>query len=1170
MKRNLFAIFLAVIVVVALVFAVAPTTQAATVIEAKANDEVIDVQQNSTVDLKGFKNVTVNVTSETAVELSFVDTSFMLADGDLDLTGDNAGTVKITGNYTVKDWVQYGDYKYLKVENGDTLSFHPFNLSITRLGINTTKNAVCIKAVFIANDVVAKLIDEKGEIGVHNYSLKDHPEYAEKEYTPIDRKFGEKNGIDRYYSLMGSLDQENLTSFNTLGAYLKLGELTIDSLQTVDITPKDVLANINQSYETFSDAKKAMLVNMIGDKAYLEHYCVNFVPGSASKHTWSYNYAWEGAKCTATRICGCAEAESETVSGQILGISPATKTTAGKASYAATFENAYFNENFKSVEQIPAGTPFSITAGGTQHYAFDGVTAGKNYYIEIKVNAPSAAGYVGIAHWGDDQNYFYDTVSSYGAENYYHKFSGVVNGAGRVYGEPAKYFEGNNHNGLTGVNFAESGMTITSVRTDDRIYTFINGKRIATYVVEDEIAAMDTIPVLYFYDASGTYYDGEISNISIVCGAEAAVAKVAELNTGSAFNYVATPNWQQSKLDATFNDDGGFSYAYDSSNTTTGRRFFNGVNDRVFLADDYYYQYEISGDMAFENVSDSYGLFFNWINTKTLSSTIDYKHEVNFCMHMNGGPLNRLTFDKGNGATGDGLKGGWVSNTTEFGGQNNLTDNSAWQEAIKGGLIIRIERTVVNSTTDSYVFTVIAKSNPDLVIKSTPIEVSNADFGGYNWILFGTQSIDCTISNVQFGKPVKEDPDAGKLPVDESFTLTEGGRQHYEFAGINASKNYYIQMQLSAPTTAGYVGVAHWADADNYFYDVVSYDATENYYHAFASAVNGAGRVYEEPAKYYEGKTVTDFGTNGMTITSVRTGDRIYTFINGVRIATYLIEEELAAMDLVPALYFCDRSGNYYNGEISNITIVTGETEAIAKVAELTTGSSFDYVNTPNFDLDKQNGSTKNVHTDATFNDNGFTYAYDATVSVNDRRFATGVGDRVFMTGNYYYQYEISGDIVASTGSNVYGLFYNWINTKTLSEYTTYRHEANFVLKMNGTKLQRLTFAPGSGSNGDGLKPDGSADWVSNTTAYGGNNTLESDTAWQTAFKSGLIVRIEHTVVDGDTDSFVISVTTKDGAKTLTSTAMEVSDVTFGGYTWVQFGTQSVECTVSNVEFGHK
>ena len=47
---------------------------------------------------------------------------------------------------------------------------------------------------------------------------------------------------------------------------------------------------------------------------------------------------------------------------------------------------------------------------------------------------------------------------------------------------------------------------------------------------------------------------------------------------------------------------------------------------------------------------------------------------------------------------------------------------------------------------------VTAKSDPSLELTSTPIEVSDDTFGGYNWILFGTQSVDCTVSNVTFGR----------------------------------------------------------------------------------------------------------------------------------------------------------------------------------------------------------------------------------------------------------------------------------------------------------------------------------------------------------------------------------------------------------------------------------
>ena len=1095
MKRNLFAIFLAVMLVAALVIVASPNSKAADadVITAVADTEYNITDNSKVFDLNGQKNVTVNIAS--GVTLSVIDSA------NMELDGATAGELTKTGDGKIASVTLYGNYRYLAVETDGKYAFHPFNMAITRRGVNTKQKTISLEAQFVANNVVRDMITDFGIKNITKntcHSAKPNFDF-EKEYADGDGVSNNtKNGAKAYYDLVGSLEQDALKEERIFCAYIKINGIDepIFGNQRVDVTPEKVLTNINGNFNNFTHKQKTLMSEMVKGTDYLETLCGSF----------------------------------------------------------ATFTG-----------KLPIDSSFSLVEGGTQHYEFEGIEASKNYYIQFTLSAPTTAGYVGVAHWGNEQNYFYDTVSDYGAENYYHTFSGVVNGEGRVYGEPAKYFEGNNHNGLTGVNFAESGMTITSVRTDDRIYTFINGKRIATYVIEDEIAAMDTIPVLYFYDASGTYYDGEISNISIVCGAEAAVAKVAELNTGSAFNYVATPNWHQSKLDATFNDDGGFSYAYDSSNTTTARRFFNGVNDRVFLADDYYYQYEISGDMAFENVSDSYGLFFNWINTKTLSSTIDYKHEVNFCMNLNGGPLGRLTFDKGKGVSGDGATN-WVSNTTVYGGQNNLSGNAAWQEAIKGGLIVRIERTVVNNTTDSYVITVTAKSNPALIVKSTPIEVSNADFGGYNWILFGTQSVKCTVSNVQFGKIVKEDPDAGKFPVDESFALTEGGRQHYEFSGITASKYYYIQMQLSAPTTAGYVGIAHWGDENNYFYDTVSYDATENYRHEFAGIVNGAGKVNTELAKFFEGDskkglTGANFGTDGMTITSVRTGDRIYTFINGVRIATYLIESELAAMDMVPALYFYDRNGNYYNGEISDITIVAGETDAIAKVAELNTGNAFNYVNTPNWDSSKG-------HMDATFSGDSFTYKFDANASSGDRRYSTGVNDRVFLGGTYYYQYEISGDFNAIMTNGCYGLFYNWVNTGTPYDANSifYRHEANFCLKMNGDKLQRMTFDKGNGASGDG-----SSNWASNTTAYGGRNDLESDTAWQAAFKGGLIVRIERAVINGNTDTFVITVTSKSNPEmVLTSTAIQNTYDTFGSYNWILFGTQSVDCTISNVEFGRE
>lgn len=918
-------------------------------------------------------------------------------------------------------------------------------------------------------------------------------------------------------------------------------------------------------------------------------------PTDPSSATWTYSYEWKDGKCTATRVNEEGVQETETVNGTLTVEVPATKTADGKGYYTAKFKKSDFNQNYdlgKQAVTIPAGSDFDYGKAGLNAFLF-GTTASKYYYAQFQIGATTQSGWVGVVHNADEEfsadgTYFFDVVSYKAGRNYEHGFGSVIDGENLFKNtEPADSFEGATRKGLTGADFANDGMTLTTIRCNDLIYLFINDKRVATYLIDAELATADTIPGLYFENNS-TFYSGTLSNIDVVVGQAETEAKVAELLAGNnMFIYSNSQNWNKNEglhTDATFTKDS-FTYKYDSSldlsnidpdmeGYTHDRRFMTGVTDRVFLAGNYYYQYEITGDM--KGIVDSgklWGLFFNWVNSAQRSG-IYYSHEAMLCIKEDNG-LQYVHFDAGKGTNGDGTSG-WTGGVT-FGGSNSLKSNAAWQAAYKDGLIVRISRTSYEvGVKASYVMSVTAKSNPSLVLLSQEIVVDNPDkealYGGYDWILFGTQSFDCTVSNVTFGRIEKDEtgtdgPISGetKVDVNGTFQITANGTQHFAFDGVTAGKNYYVSYKLSAPTTPGYVGIAHWADDKNYFYDVVSYYGAENYYHAFSSVVNGNGEVYNEPASYFEGTTYTgltgaDFGKDGMTVTAVRSGDRIYTFINGVRIATYLIEEELAALDMIPVLYFYDASGSHYDGTVSDFKIITGETETATKVAELTTGSSFNYVNTPGWDASKN-------HADATFTDNGFTYAYDANVSSSDRRFSTGVNDRVFMAGDYYYQYEISGEMAYSQGTGVWGLFYNWINTKATTASGNYKHEANFCMKLNdSSKLQRLVFDKGSGVNGDG-----SAGWGSNTTAYGGRNDLENDAAWQAAFKAGLIVRIERTVVNATTDSYVITVTAKsDPTLKLVSTAIEVTDDTFGGYNWILFGTQSVECSVSNAEFGHK
>jgi hypothetical protein len=325
MRKNLLAMLLAVVMIAAVVFIAAPTAKAdVTVTTAADNGVEIAVSANGTiVDLAGKTNVKITVTGsedeENPVEIAIIDTSLVSAtkaDGSPDLSGENPGTAIIsgTGHYKVKDWEQYSGYKYLKVENkgedglpNGTYSFHPFNISITKYGVNTAYSAVSIRVTVIANDVVAKLIDA-GEFGMHNYSLKDHkdPEKAAKEYSPYWKSFKDftneegkytTHGIHGYFYLEDSLTSDVLTDnlFAQVGAYIKIGNLTVESNTKVDIYPKTILTDLNNKVidepTLFSEDQKAKMVELLNKEGndYLKAYCGNFLPAEPV-------YVWELVK----------------------------------------------------------------------------------------------------------------------------------------------------------------------------------------------------------------------------------------------------------------------------------------------------------------------------------------------------------------------------------------------------------------------------------------------------------------------------------------------------------------------------------------------------------------------------------------------------------------------------------------------------------------------------------------------------------------------------------------------------------------------------------------------------------------------------------------------------------------------------------------------------------
>ncbi|MBE6942871.1 MAG: hypothetical protein E7453_01240 [Ruminococcaceae bacterium] len=267
MKKKLFASFLAVALVVALAFAVAPAAYASGVDHTfTADNESWDVTGDCVIDLAGF-DVTINVTGNPNVVV--IDSKNLEV-----LTGAEAGKLTVNGDCTINEVNLFDDYRYLKVKNeGNTYSFHPFNMSITRTGVNVGAKAICMEAAFIANNVVRDTITEFGVKSV-----------TKDEYYPVTSgyQFGEKNGVYAWYSLMGSLEEDQLNESRTFCAYIKIGDTVIDGLQRIEIIPKNVLGKINEEYAAgnYTGATKELADRLYADNESLQAYlpAMKYVP----------------------------------------------------------------------------------------------------------------------------------------------------------------------------------------------------------------------------------------------------------------------------------------------------------------------------------------------------------------------------------------------------------------------------------------------------------------------------------------------------------------------------------------------------------------------------------------------------------------------------------------------------------------------------------------------------------------------------------------------------------------------------------------------------------------------------------------------------------------------------------------------------------------------------
>ncbi len=240
MKRNLFAIFLALTLVVALAFVVAPTTQAATVLTpANAPDGKITVSTAGQIlDLQGED---LTVTLENGVELSVIDTTIrQSANGS-----NNAGTLTVTGDGSIADMSVDPDSKmrFLAVDNGSTYSFYPFNMTVSLQGINTlAKNpdegkeeeiepAAALRVSFVAFKPVIEKIEAYGFI-------------VDGEKHPATKEFND-NIVHAYANLLGSLRDDRIDVSKSVQAYMTINGVDYTSAER-SFTPREILKGINK------------------------------------------------------------------------------------------------------------------------------------------------------------------------------------------------------------------------------------------------------------------------------------------------------------------------------------------------------------------------------------------------------------------------------------------------------------------------------------------------------------------------------------------------------------------------------------------------------------------------------------------------------------------------------------------------------------------------------------------------------------------------------------------------------------------------------------------------------------------------------------------------------------------------------------------------------------
>ena len=295
MKRNLFAAFLAVMLVMVLIVVVVPDAKAEDTMafQKLTKDSTLEITKDTLLDLNGF-NATVNVAK--GVTLSVIDSGNNTKDGVT-----NAGVLTKTGEGTLAPFTQDPStfdfpegvtiaLRFVAIENVDesgnkngTYSFHPCNLTFSQAGLNNVSIEnkkdieLCLRGTYFGNYKVIANVTEFGLCPVNEDGTYGEPINAKDAYDFAQ----DATTTHAFFNLNGSLAAVDNTS--TYCAYMVIDGTTIYS-SNFDITPREVLKNINKTGATPTENQKTKLDELLAKNERVANILRNISGKTCAHH----------------------------------------------------------------------------------------------------------------------------------------------------------------------------------------------------------------------------------------------------------------------------------------------------------------------------------------------------------------------------------------------------------------------------------------------------------------------------------------------------------------------------------------------------------------------------------------------------------------------------------------------------------------------------------------------------------------------------------------------------------------------------------------------------------------------------------------------------------------------------------------------------------------------